>query len=85
MYWADQGGFGVRPKIGKMNMDGSNPQVLINDDNKPESIAIDLDQKNIYYSTQYPSYVIKFYQEYFSYSKMFVLILRLALLIYRLK
>ncbi|KAF0767414.1 low-density lipoprotein receptor-related protein 2, partial [Aphis craccivora] len=55
LYWADQGGFGVPPKIGKINMDGSNPQVLINDGHTPEAIAIDLEQKNIYYSTQYPS------------------------------
>jgi len=38
-------------------MDGSNPQVLINDGHTPEAIAIDLEQKNIYYSTQYPSNV----------------------------
>lgn len=38
-------------------MDGSNPQVLINDGLTPEAIAIDLEQKNIYYSTQYPSNV----------------------------
>lgn len=57
LYWADQGGFGVPPKIGKINMDGSNPQVLINDGHTPEAIAIDLEQKNIYYSTQYPSNV----------------------------
>jgi len=57
LYWADQGGFGVPPKIGKINMDGSNPQVLINDGHTPEAIAIDLEHKNIYYSTQYPSNV----------------------------
>jgi len=38
-------------------MDGSNPQVLNSDGLTPESIAIDLEQKNIYYSTQYPSNV----------------------------
>lgn len=59
LYWADQGGFGVPPKIGKINMDGSNSIVLINDEYTPESIAIDLEQKNIYYSTQYPSSVNK--------------------------
>lgn len=41
-------------------MDGTNPQVLINDGYTPEAIAIDLEQKNIYYSTQYPSSVIIF-------------------------
>lgn len=38
-------------------MDGSNPQVLISDGYTPEAIAIDLEQRNIYYSTQYPSSV----------------------------
>jgi hypothetical protein len=41
-------------------MDGSNPQVLIHDGYTPEAIAIDLEQKNIYYSTQYPSSVNNF-------------------------
>lgn len=59
LYWADQGGYGVPPKIGKINMDGSNPQVLINDGHTPEAIAIDLEQKDIYYSTQYPTNVYK--------------------------
>lgn len=40
-------------------MDGSNPQVLISDGHIPEAIAIDLEQRNIYYSTQYPSSVSK--------------------------
>lgn len=66
LYWADQGGYGVPPKIGKINMDGSNPQVLINEGHAPEAIAIDLEQKNIYYSTQYPTTVnqinINFYK-----------------------
>lgn len=57
LYWADQGGFGVPPKIGKINMDGTSPQVLINEGQAPEAIAIDLDNKNIYYSTQYPTTV----------------------------
>lgn len=39
-------------------MDGSNPKVLINDGYIPEAIAIDLEQKNIYYSIQYPSNVM---------------------------
>lgn len=41
-------------------MDGSNPQVLIHDGYTPEAIAIDLEQKDIYYSTQYPSSVNNF-------------------------
>lgn len=41
-------------------MDGSSPQVLISDGYTPEAIAIDLEQRNIYYSTQYPSSVNSF-------------------------
>lgn len=58
LFWADQGGFGVPPKIGKINMDGSNPEILVMDNHIPEAIAIDLEQKNIYYSSQYPSSVM---------------------------
>ncbi|XP_046995596.1 low-density lipoprotein receptor-related protein 2 [Schistocerca americana] len=53
LYWADEGGFGVPSKIGKVNMDGSNPVVLIEVD-QPEAITIDLDSHILYYSIQYP-------------------------------
>lgn len=39
-------------------MDGTNPKILVSDGHIPEAIAIDLDQKNIYYSSQYPSNVM---------------------------
>ncbi|XP_065212523.1 low-density lipoprotein receptor-related protein 2 isoform X2 [Planococcus citri] len=57
LYWADEGGFGVPPKIGKANMDGSLPIILVNNGDVPLAIAIDLDTKKIYYSTQFPSRV----------------------------
>lgn len=53
MYWADEGGFGVPPKIGKANMDGSSSSVLVSGD-VPLAITIDLDTKRIFYSIQYP-------------------------------
>lgn len=56
MYWADEGGFGVPPKIGKANMDGTSSTVLVSDE-VPVAITIDLETKTIYYSTQYPSSV----------------------------
>lgn len=58
MYWADEGGFGVPPKIGKANMDGTNPTILLNNNAEvPTAITIDLETKIIYYSTQFPSTV----------------------------
>lgn len=45
------------PKIGKVNMDGTMPVVLVENKDVPQAIAIDLDTKRIYYSTQYPSVV----------------------------
>ena len=59
LYWADEGGYGVSPKIGKVNMDGTMSTVLIsnNDVGIPVAITIDLESKKIYFSTQYPSSV----------------------------
>ncbi|KAJ8924543.1 hypothetical protein NQ315_000691, partial [Exocentrus adspersus] len=54
LYWTDEGGYGVPEKIGKVNMDGSNPIVLVDDIERPDAITIDIDSKTLYYSTQYP-------------------------------
>ena len=54
LYWADAGGVGVPPKIGKASMDGSNPQVLVRDTQHPLSLAIDIQTKVIYWSTENP-------------------------------
>lgn len=53
VYWTDDGGFGVPPKIGKVNMDGTNPIVLLNDMERPDAITLGIvgDSKTIYYST----------------------------------
>lgn len=53
----DEGGFGVPPKVAKVNMDGSKPVILLDDIQRPEAITIDLKEKMLYFSTQYPSYV----------------------------
>lgn len=57
IYWTDEGGYGVPEKIGKVNMDGSNPLILAKPV-KPDAITIDIDRKLIYYSTQYPAQII---------------------------
>lgn len=57
IYWTDDGGHGVPQKIGKVNMDGSNPIVLIENVERPDAITIDIDKKLLYYSTRYPPIV----------------------------
>ncbi|KAF4524942.1 hypothetical protein B566_EDAN012698 [Ephemera danica] len=57
LYWIDEGGYGVPSKVGRVNMDGTNPMVLVDNLEKPEAIAIDLDKKLVYFSTQYPAEV----------------------------
>lgn len=54
LYWVDEGGFGVPAKIGRVNMDGTNPMVLTDDVENPESLTIDIDRKVIYFSSQHP-------------------------------
>lgn len=54
MYWSDEGGFGVPAKIGRANMDGTNPIILVDITSRPEAITIDVEKKIVYYSTQYP-------------------------------
>ncbi|CAH2090680.1 unnamed protein product [Euphydryas editha] len=54
IYWADEGGYGVPPKIGKVNMDGSEPIVLVDTLERPEAVAIDIEKKIVYFSVVYP-------------------------------
>ncbi|XP_037869964.1 low-density lipoprotein receptor-related protein 2 isoform X2 [Bombyx mori] len=58
MYWSDEGGYGVPPKIGKANMDGTNSIILVDTIERPEAITIDIERKIVYFSTQYPATVI---------------------------
>lgn len=53
----DEGGYGVPAKVGKVNMNGSNPIILLEDIERPEAITIDLYTKLLYFSVQYPSFV----------------------------
>ena len=51
IYWLDQGGAGVPAKIGKANMDGSNPVILLQGNlSVPEFLTIDPDTEKIYFS-----------------------------------
>ncbi|XP_066250185.1 low-density lipoprotein receptor-related protein 2 [Euwallacea similis] len=54
LYWTDAGGNGVPQKIGKVNMDGTNPAILVENVDWPEAITIDIETKTIYFSTQLP-------------------------------
>lgn len=53
----DEGGYGVPAKVAKVNMDGTSPEILTTDIERPEAITIDLDKKLLYYSAQHPGYV----------------------------
>ncbi|KAL0271000.1 UNVERIFIED_CONTAM: hypothetical protein PYX00_008246 [Menopon gallinae] len=57
LYWLDEGGFGVPSKVAKVNMDGTNAEILTTNIQRPEAITIDLDKKILYYSAQYPGYI----------------------------
>lgn len=57
LFWIDEGGSGVPAKVARVNMDGSNPIVLVDDVERPQAIAIDLDKKLVYFSTEYPAQV----------------------------
>lgn len=53
----DEGGYGVPAKIGRVNMNGEHPIVLKDNITRPEAITIDLEEKLLYFSTEYPSKV----------------------------
>jgi low density lipoprotein-related protein 2 len=54
LFWIDEGGFGVPTKIGKANMDGGNPSILVDDVEHLEAITIDVDKSRIYFSSFHP-------------------------------
>ena len=57
IFWVDEGGFGVPVKIARVNMDGTNSLILIDNIYMPEAITIDITNKMIYFSSQFPSFV----------------------------
>ncbi|CAB3367800.1 Hypothetical predicted protein [Cloeon dipterum] len=57
LFWVDEGGSGVPAKIARVNMDGSNPMILVDDVERPQAITIDLDKKLVYFSTEFPAQV----------------------------
>jgi len=57
VFWVDEGGFGVPQKIGRVNMDGTNPLILAENMERPEAITIDIPNKILYFSCQNPAFV----------------------------
>ncbi|KAF7989294.1 hypothetical protein HCN44_007968 [Aphidius gifuensis] len=57
IFWIDEGGNGVNEKIGRINMNGENSLILVDDTNRLEAITIDIPTKTVYYSSQNPSFV----------------------------
>jgi low density lipoprotein-related protein 2 len=54
LYWLDQGGAGVPAKIGKANMDGSAPEVLVRDNmTDPEALTLDPETEMLYFSSSF--------------------------------
>ena len=54
LFWLDRGGGGVPAKVGKVNMDGSEPEVIVSKDfNHPETLTIDLQKEILYFSSSH--------------------------------
>ena len=54
LFWLDRGGRGVPTKIGKVNMDGSDSTIIIQDDlEMPEFLTIDIQKEVLYFSSSH--------------------------------
>ena len=54
LFWLDRGGRGVPSKVGKVNMDGSEPEVIVSGDlQQPEVLTIDLQKEILYFSSSH--------------------------------
>ncbi|XP_041779439.1 low-density lipoprotein receptor-related protein 2 [Anopheles merus] len=58
LFWIDEGGFGVLTKVASAGMDGSDPRVLDDTVQFPESITVDAEKRRVYYSTRLPPAVL---------------------------
>lgn len=58
LYWTDDGGYGVPQKVGRVNMDGTKSMVLVENVERPDAIVVDIDNKVLYFSTQYPPSIV---------------------------
>lgn len=58
IFWVDGGSFGIPTKIGRVNMDGTNPIILVDNVERPEAITIDIPTKTIYFSSLYPALIM---------------------------
>lgn len=54
LFWTDEGGFGVPTKVGRVNMDGTNPLVLVDNVDNIDGLTIDVDKKDVYFSSRHP-------------------------------
>ena len=54
LYWLDEGGVGVPQKLAKVNMDGTNPIVLVKDSlHQVEALTFDFTGRRLYFSQSY--------------------------------
>ena len=54
LFWLDRGGRGVPTKIGKVNMDGTESKILIQDDlEMPDFMTIDIQKEILYFSSSH--------------------------------
>jgi low density lipoprotein-related protein 2 len=51
LFWLDRGGNGVPTKIGKANMDGTYPEVIVRGLEGPEFLTIDIQKEILFFST----------------------------------
>uniref|UniRef100_A0A182SX29 EGF-like domain-containing protein n=1 Tax=Anopheles maculatus TaxID=74869 RepID=A0A182SX29_9DIPT len=58
LFWIDEGGYGVLTKVASAGMDGSDPRVLDDTVQFPESITVDAEKRRVYYSTRLPPAVL---------------------------
>ena len=51
LYWLDNGGVNVPPKVARMNLDGSEPEILVNGQlYNLRSLDVDIQQQVIYWT-----------------------------------
>jgi len=54
LYWLDRGGSGVRRKLARANLDGSDVETLVTDDlYRPTQLALSDDKQLVYWTDQY--------------------------------
>lgn len=57
LFWIDEGVLEVPVKIGRVDMNGKNPIVLLQEIAHPESLVVDIEKKLLYYSASNPALI----------------------------